>query len=93
MTEEARKYLNTPDFDLVCDIAKILAYFAFIDNSITGHIEKSYFKEYRKKALKALKSNRQNPYLTKKLRLYSKLLSSPQGALYWIFRKITLKSI
>lgn len=93
MAEEARKYLNTPDFDLVCDIAKILAYFAFIDNSITGHIEKSYFNEYRKKALQALKSNRQNPYLTKKLRLYSKLLSSPLSALYWIFRKITLKSI
>lgn len=93
MAEEARKYLNTPDFDLVCDVAKILAYFAFIDNSITGRIEKRYFKEYRKKALQALKSNRQNPYLTNKLRLYSKLLSSPLGALYWIFRKITLKSI
>ena len=93
MAEEARKYLNTPDFDLVCDIALIYAYFAFIDNSITGHIEKRYFKEYRKKALQALKSNRQNPYLTKKLRLYSKLLSSPLSALYWIFRKITLKSI
>ena len=93
MAEEAGKYLNTPDFNLVCNIAKILAYFAFIDNSITGHIEKNYFKEYRKKALLALKSNRQNPYLTKKLRLYSKLLSSPLSALYWIFRKITLKSI
>ena len=93
MAEEARKYLNTPDFDLVCDIAKILAYFAFIDNSITGHIEKRYFKEYRKKALQVLKSNRQNPYLTNKLRLYNKLLSSPLSALYWIFRKITLKSI
>lgn len=93
MTEEARKYLNTPDFDLVCDIAKILAYFAFIDNSITGHIEKNYFNEYRKKAIQALKSNSQNPYLTNKLRLYNKLLSSPLSALYWIFRKITLKSI
>lgn len=93
MAEEAREYLNTPDFDLVCDIAKILAYFAFIDNSITGHIEKNYFNEYRKKAIQALKSNRQNPYLTNKLRLYSKLLSSPLSALYWIFRKITLKSI
>lgn len=93
MAEEAREYLNTPDFDLVCDIAKILAYFAFIDNSITGHIEKNYFNEYRKKAIQALKSNRQNPYLTNKLRLYNKLLSFPLSALYWIFRKITLKSI
>lgn len=93
MAEEARKYLNTSDFNLVCDIAKILAYFAFIDNSITRHIDQKYFGEYRNKALQALKSNRKNPYLTRKLRLYQKLLSSPRGVLYRIFRKITLKSI
>ena len=91
--KEAKIYLRTPEFKLICNVSLILAYFAYIDNAITGHIDQKYYQEYREKALRALMINQKNPYLTQKLRLYSALLSTPNGFLYRIFRKITLKQV
>lgn len=91
--KEAKIYLRTPEFKLICNVALILAYFAYIDNAITCHIDQKYYQEYREKALHALMINQKNPYLTQKLRLYSVLLSTPKGFLYHIFRKITLKQV
>ena len=93
MAIEAQKYFKTPDLKYAAEISLLLAYFAFIDNSISSHIDKKYFSIYRQKALNFLKQNRNNSYLTKKLRFYSILLSSPQGIFYQIFRKITLKRV
>ena len=93
MAKEAKIYLRTPEFKLICNVALILAYFAYIDNAITCHIDQKYYQEYREKALHALMINQKNPYLTQKLRLYSVLLSTPKGFLYRIFRKITLKQV
>lgn len=93
MAKEAKIYLRTPEFKLICNVALILAYFAYIDNAITCHIDQKYYQEYREKALHALMINQKNPYLTQKLRLYSVLLSTPKGFLYHIFRKITLKQV
>ena len=93
MAIEAQKYFKTPDLKYAAEISLLLAYFAFIDNSISSHIDKKYFSIYRQKALNLLKQNRNNSYLTKKLRFYSILLSSPQGIFYQIFRKITLKRV
>ena len=93
MAIEAQKYFKTPDLKYAAEISLLLAYFAFIDNSTSSHIDKKYFFIYRQKALNLLKQNRNNSYLTKKLRFYSILLSSPQGIFYQIFRKITLKRV
>ena len=93
MAIEAQKYFKTLDLKYAAEISLLLAYFAFIDNSISSHIDKKYFSIYRQKALNLLKQNRNNSYLTKKLRFYSILLSSPQGIFYQIFRKITLKRV
>lgn len=93
MAIEAQKYFKTPDLKYAAEISLLLAYFAFFDNSISSHIDKKYFSIYRQKALYLLKQNRNNSYLTKKLRFYSILLSSPQGIFYQIFRKITLKRV
>lgn len=93
MAIEAQKYFKTLDLKYAAEISLLLAYFAFIDNSISSHIDKKYFSIYRQKALYLLKQNRNNSYLTKKLRFYSILLSSPQGIFYQIFRKITLKRV
>lgn len=91
--KEAKIYLRTPEFKLICNVSLILAYFAYIDNAITSHIDQKYYQEYREKTLRALMINQKNPYLTQKLRLYSVLLSTPKGFLYRIFRKITLKQV
>ena len=93
MAIEAQKYFKTPDLKYAAEISLLLAYFAFIDNSISSHIDKKHFSIYRQKALNLLKQNRNNSYLTKKLRFYSILLSSPQGIFYQNFRKITLKRV
>ena len=93
MAIEAQKYFKTPDLKYAAEISLLLAYFAFIDNSISSHIDKKYFSIYCQKALNLLKQSRNNSYLTKKLRFYSILLSSPQGIFYQIFRKITLKRV
>ena len=93
MAIEAQKYFKNPDLKYAAEISLLLAYFAFIDNSISSHIDKKYFSIYRQKALNLLKQNRNNSSLTKKLRFYSILLSSPQGIFYQIFRKITLKRV
>lgn len=93
MAIEARNFLTDAKLRDAASVALLLAYFAFIDNSISHRIDQKFFNQYRSKALDLYKDQQKNPHLTKKLRLYSKLLSSPQGVLYRIFRKITLKQV
>lgn len=91
MAIEAGQYLQNSDLKLAADVALLLAYFAFLDHAINRRIEKSYYQVYLKKIKKLSSSQLKNPFLTKKLRLYLKLIHSPRGILYQIFRKITLK--
>ena len=86
---EAQKYLPE-EYRPICEIAILLAKFAFMDASISGMIPAKYFEENRiwvKQNSKKFQFTK-NPYLTKKLRLYLILLAPLNGLLYWIFRKI-----
>ena len=91
MAIEAGQYLKNSNLKLAADIALLLAYFAFLDHAINRRIEKSYYQVYLKKIKKLSSSQFKNPFLAKKLRLYLKLIHSPRGILYQIFRKITLR--
>ena len=93
MAIEAQKYFKTPDLKYAAEIALLLSYFAFIDNSITHHIDGKYFNIYRQKVRDLLDGKSENAFLTPKLRFYISLLISPLGFLYQIFRKITLKKL
>ena len=86
---EAYDYLSK-EYNYVCEIAILLAKFAFMDASISGMIPAKYFEENRiwvKQNSKKFQFTK-NPYLTKKLRLYLILLAPLNGLLYRIFRKI-----
>lgn len=86
---EAQGYLSE-EYSPVCEIAILLAKFAYMDASISGMIPAKYFKENRiwvKQNSKKFQFTK-NPYLTKKLRLYLILLTPLNGLLYRIFRKI-----
>ena len=86
---EAQKYLPE-EYCPICEVAILLAKFAFMDASISGMIPAKYFEEKRiwvKQNSKKFQFSK-NPYLTKKLRLYLILLAPLNGLLYRIFRKI-----
>ena len=91
MAIEAGQYLQDPDLKRSAEVALLLAYFAFLDHAINRRIEKSYYQVYLKKIKKLSSSQFNNPFLTKKLCFYLKLIHSPRGILYQIFRKITLR--
>ena len=91
MAIEAGQYLQDPDLKLSAEVASLLAYFAFLDHAISRQINKSYYDVYLMKTRKLASSQFKNPFLTKKLRFYLKLIHSPRGILYQIFRKITLR--
>ena len=86
---EAQKYLPE-EYRSICEVAMLLAKFAFMDASISGMIPAKYFEENRiwvKQNSKKFQFTK-NPYLTKKLRLYLILSAPLNGLLYRIFRKI-----
>ena len=86
---EAQEYLSG-EYSPVCEIAILLAKFAYMDASISGMIPAKYFEKNRiwvKQNSKKFQFTK-NPYLTKKLRFYLILLTPLNGLLYRIFRKI-----
>lgn len=91
MAIEAGQYLQDSKLKLAADVALLLSYFAFLDHAISRQINKSYYDAYLMKTRKLTSSQFKNPFLTKKLRLYLKLIHSPRSILYQIFRKITLR--
>ena len=91
MAIEAGQYLQDSKLKLTADVALLLSYFAFLDHAISRQIDKSHYNVYLMKTRKLASSQFKNPFLTKKLRFYLKLIHSPRGILYQIFRKITLR--
>lgn len=91
MAIEAGQYLQDSKLKLAADVALLLSYFAFLDHAISRQINQSYYDVYLMKTRKLTSSQFKNPFLTKKLRFYLKLIHSPRGILYQIFRKITLR--
>ena len=90
--KEAKKIFKKSEKDsrlyLAADYSELLAFLQFIDFSIKGKIPKKYFKKFRKKALKRRLQFYNNPYIDFRRRTYLRLLSSANGFLYIIFRKI-----
>lgn len=91
MAIEAGQYLQDSKLKLAADVALLLSYFAFLDHAISRQINQSYYDAYLMKTRKLTSSQFKNPFLTKKLCFYLKLIHSPRGILYQIFRKITLR--
>lgn len=86
---EAQNYLPK-EYRPICEVAILLAKFAFMDASISGMISDKYFIDNRNWVRQNSKKFQftKNPYLTKKLRLYLILLAPLNGLPYQIFRKI-----
>lgn len=86
---EAQVYLSE-EYRPICEIAILLAKFAFMDASISGIIPAKYFKENRNWVKQNSRKFQftKNSYLTQKLRLYLILLAPLNGLFYRIFRKI-----
>ena len=91
MAIEAGQYLQNSNLKLAAEVALLLAYFAFLDHAINHRIDRCYYQAYLKKIKKLSSPQFKNPFLTKKLRFYLKLIHSPRGILYQNFRKITLR--
>ena len=86
--KEAIKYFDeNPDLKQAAEVALLLSKFAYLDNIASGKIHNQELWQKTIKEIKASKKAYQkNPYLTKKLKLYLKLLNAP--ASYKTFRKI-----
>ncbi len=87
-SKEAIKYFkNDLKLSQAAEVALLLSRFAYLDNIASGKI---HDKALWKKTVSEINTNHQsyktNPYLTKKLKLYLKLLRMP--ILYKLFRKI-----
>lgn len=78
-------FKNSPDLKQAAEISLLLSKFAYLDNLAAGRLND---KALWQKTVKEIKSHRYkaNPYLTKKLKLYLRLLRLP--GLYKLFRKI-----
>ena len=69
------------------EVSYLLSLFGYLDNIAAGRIEnKGLWKETVLRIQKLSKTYRHNPFLTRKLKLYLKLVKVP--SLYRIFRKI-----
>lgn len=68
--------------------AKLLAYFKFIDHSLSRKIGKKYFAIYREKILKNKTEFLANEFCDKKRKNYIRLIGPFKGTFYRIFRKL-----
>ena len=71
----------------------LLAYLKYIDFSLSGKIEKKYFKIYREKILKEKSEFLKLRFLDRKRKFYIKLLNIFGGFFYVLFRKIRHEKI
>ena len=90
--KEAKKIFRKSEKDsrlyFAAKYSELLAFLQFVDFSIKGEIPKRYFKKFRKKILKHRIEFYNNPYIDFRRRTYIRLLSSTNGFLYIILRKI-----
>lgn len=88
--KEAIEYFkNDPELKQAAEISLLLARFGYLDNIASGKV---YDKELWQKTIKEIDAKREayksNPYLTKKLKLYLRLMKTPGGSTYKLFRRI-----
>ncbi len=88
-SQEAQEYFkNNKQLKEAAEIAELLARYSFIDAMLEKKIP------YDEKHNKWIKNNRKrlfkNPFLSKKLKFYIKMLNSQNSFLYKLFRRITL---
>ena len=86
---EAEVYLrDNSELLKAAKIAYLLACFRFVDCALFGEIDAKYYEEYRSAILREKKEYSANSQITKKLRLYLRLIDMFNGAPYRIFRRI-----
>ncbi len=86
--KEATEYFkNNLELKQAAEIALLLSKFAYLDNIASGKIhDQKLWQETIKEINSSRKSYKNNPYLTKKLKLYLTLLKTP--VTYKTFRKV-----
>lgn len=86
---EAIQYFNG-DRDLceAAEVALLTAKFAFVDAGLRGEIAKEHIETNIEWILENTEKYRDNKYLTKRLRLYLRLVRVSHGKGYFAFRKI-----
>lgn len=85
--EAIQYFKNSKELHSAAEIALLLSYFAYLDNIAAGRIkDQTLWQETIKKIKASKKSYLNNPYLTKKLKLYLALIKIP--FIYKLFRKI-----
>lgn len=85
---EAKNYFqDNPKLFAAAEISELLAYFAFLDNILSGRLKLSTQK-YLNWIRKNQKRLSKNPYLSQKLRIYIILSTIFSGMPYCLFRKI-----
>lgn len=84
-------FAKDPDLKSAAEVSLLLAYFAYLDASIKGQIPKSYTQKTISWITSHAPSYASNPHLTKKLRLYLKMVTHLNAKPYKLFRKTKIK--
>ena len=89
VAKESEKYFEkNARLKFAATEARLLSYFKFIDHALAGRINKKYFEKYRAKILNEKAAFLGNIFIDRKRKNYIKMLSTKNGTLYKIFRKI-----
>lgn len=88
---EAKHFFkNSKTLSQASDIAVLLSHMGYIDHVLSGLVKNSnnLLDSTIKNILSKKKEYQKNPFITKKLKLYLMLLSTPNSLAYKLFRKI-----
>ncbi len=86
---EAKEYfLKNRELFYAAEVSEVLAYFAFLDESILGNLETPSTKEILNTISKNKKRFLKNPLLSLKLKSYIIMATDFAGMFYKVFRKI-----
>jgi len=86
--EAEQLFKNNLKLKQAAEASKLLAYFKFIDHSLSGRISEKYFKTYREKILKTREAFLKNPMVDSRRKKYVKMISIKNGGFYKLYRKI-----
>lgn len=86
--EAAELFANDLDLLDAANYSKLLTWFKYVDFSLAGKINKSFFKTYRKKIFKHRKEMFNSQYLDRRRHMYIHMICWFKGLPYKIFRKI-----
>lgn len=86
--ESIKFFVDDKDLKDAAEIALLTAKFAFVDASLIGKLDKKFYKENIDWIKKHTNEYLDNKYLTRKLKIYLKLVKIFNGDGYKLFRKV-----